>query len=213
MNRSHGSGRPAGASSRGRDRPRHRDRRDSVFQQPTASSKSATKSSASDIAAALQKPATITFWAWAPQAKDIVTAFEKQYPNVKVNLVNAGTGNDEYTKLQNAIKAGSGAPDVAQIEYYALPQFALTGSLADLATTASASLKSDFAQPRSGTPCTRAAARTALPQDSGPMALFYNKEVFDKYGLDRTDDLGRVRRRREEAARREPEGLHHQRLR
>ena len=41
-------------------------------------------------------------------------------------LVNAGTGNDEYTKLQNAIKAGSGAPDVAQIEYYALPQFALS---------------------------------------------------------------------------------------
>ena len=44
---------------------------------------------------------------------------------VKVNLVNAGTGTTEYTKLQNAIKAGSGAPDIAQIEYYAVPQFAL----------------------------------------------------------------------------------------
>jgi hypothetical protein len=36
-----------------------------------------------------------------------------------------GTGNNQYTALQNAIAAGKGVPDVAQIEYYALPQFAL----------------------------------------------------------------------------------------
>jgi len=48
----------------------------------------------------------------APQAKDVVTAFKEQYPNVTVNLVNAGTANDEYTKLQNAVKADSGTPDV-----------------------------------------------------------------------------------------------------
>jgi multiple sugar transport system substrate-binding protein len=88
--------------------------------------------SASSLAAALQQPTTLTWWAWAPQDKDLVTAFEKQYPKVKVNLVNAGTGTTQYTKLQNAIKAGSGAPDIAQIEYYAVPQFALGGSLADL---------------------------------------------------------------------------------
>src|SRR5882724_9027505 len=105
-----------------------------------------TKSTASDIAAALQKKSSITVWAWAPQVKDIVTAFEKQYPNVTVNLVNAGTATDEYTKLQNAVKAGSGAPDVAQIEYYALPQFALSGSLANLADEGLDSLKSDYAQ-------------------------------------------------------------------
>ncbi len=51
---------------------------------------------------------------------------------MKVNLVNAGTGNDQYTALQNAIAAGKGVPDVAQIEYYALPQFALAKSLADI---------------------------------------------------------------------------------
>src|SRR6266704_845162 len=99
---------------------------------------------ASSIAAALQQPATLTFWAWAPQSKDIVAAFEKKYPKVKVNLVNAGTAADEYTKLDNAIKAGSGAPDVAQIEYYALPQFALEGSLADLGDYGMDTLNSDY---------------------------------------------------------------------
>src|SRR5450756_3035635 len=67
----------------------------------------AATSSATSLAAALQQPTTLTVWAWAPQTKQIVAAFEKQYPKITVNLVNAGTGSDEYTKLENAIKAGS----------------------------------------------------------------------------------------------------------
>src|SRR4051794_5916555 len=78
------------------------------------------------VDAALKQGGEITYWTWTPQAEEQVAAFQKENPNVKVNLVNAGTGNDHYTKLQNAIKAGSGAPDVAQVEYQALPQFALT---------------------------------------------------------------------------------------
>ncbi len=131
---------------------------------------------------ALQKGGTITYWSWTPSAQAQVAAFEKAYPNVKVNYVNAGTGNDQYTKLQNTIKAGSGAPDVAQIEYQALPQFALPGSLVDLRQYGFDQFQSAY------TPSTWAAVHAAdglfgLPQDSGPMALFYNKEVFDKYGL------------------------------
>ncbi len=99
---------------------------------PAASSAPASGSASASSSSALSQPATLTWWAWAPQDKQLVTAFEKVYPNIKVNLVNAGTGTAEYTKLQNAIKAGSGVPDIAQVEYYALPQFALGGSLADL---------------------------------------------------------------------------------
>ena len=42
------------------------------------------------------------------RAEAQVAAFEEAYPNVDVELVNAGTDNEQYTKLQNAIKAGSG---------------------------------------------------------------------------------------------------------
>ena len=138
--------------------------------------------SASSLAAALQTPATLTWWAWAPQDKQLVTAFEKLYPKVKVNLVNAGTGTTEYTKLQNAIKAGSGVPDIAQVEYYALPQFALGGSLANLGSDG---LGSDQSQFSSGVwdSVNSGGELVGLPQDTGPMALFYNKTIFDKYGL------------------------------
>jgi multiple sugar transport system substrate-binding protein len=145
-------------------------------------SAAAPADSAAAIAAALQKPTTLTLWAWAPQSKDIVAAFEKKYPKVKVNLVNAGTSTTEYTKLQNAIKAGSGAPDIAQIEYYALPQFALSGSLADLSSVGLDSVKSQFSSAVWDSVDINGKL-VALPQDTGPMALFYNATVFAKYHL------------------------------
>jgi multiple sugar transport system substrate-binding protein len=151
---------------------------------PAASGSSAPSgsASASSLAAALQQPTTLTWWAWAPQDKDLVAAFEKQYPKVKVNLVNAGTGTTEYTKLQNAIKAGSGGPDIAQIEYYALPQFALGGSLADLSSDGLSSDQSQFSTAVWDSVSVNGKL-VGLPQDTGPMALFYNKTIFDKYHL------------------------------
>jgi multiple sugar transport system substrate-binding protein len=144
---------------------------------------SGDKASPAALDAALKKGGTITYWTWTPSAEAQVQAFMDEYKNVKVNLVNAGTGNDHYTKLQNAIKAGSGAPDVAQIEYQALPQYALPGALVDLSQYGLDSLESDY------TPSTWRAVHVGdglygLPQDSGPMAMFYNKEVFDTYKID-----------------------------
>ena len=142
----------------------------------------ATSGGATTIAQALQQPTTLTFWAWAPQSKDIVAAFEKQYPKVKVNLVNAGTATTEYAKLENAIKAGSGVPDVAQIEYYALPQFALPGSLADLSQLGLGSVQGQVSTAVWDS-VDIGGKLVGLPQDTGPMALFYNEKVFAKYKL------------------------------
>ncbi|QYF73694.1 ABC transporter substrate-binding protein [Cryobacterium sp. PAMC25264] len=144
---------------------------------------SAETGTADDIAAALKEKSTITVWAWAPAVEDIAKAFEKENPNVTVKVVNAGTGNDQYIKLQNAIKAGSGAPDVAQIEYYALPQFALSDALADLTDFGFDQYASEYTDSTWGS-VNLGDGIYALPQDSGPMAMFYNKAVFDQYGIE-----------------------------
>lgn len=135
-----------------------------------------------DVQAALTNGGELTVWAWEPTLKQVLVKFQQAYPKVKINLVNAGTGNDQYTALQNAIAAGSGIPDVAQLEYYALPQFALAKSVTDLNGFAAESLKDKY------TPGPWASVHSGkgvygLPMDSGPMALFYNKEVFDKHGI------------------------------
>ncbi len=138
--------------------------------------------SADDIEKALEAGGEITYWSWTPSAEAQVKAFEAKYPKVKVNYVNAGTNTEEYTKLQNAIKAGSGAPDVVQIEYYAFPQFALSDSLLDLSSYGFADLKGDYATGPWGS-VNFDGKLYGLPQDSGPMALFYNKSVFDQFGI------------------------------
>lgn len=148
----------------------------------SGSGPAAVTGNADAVDAALQTGGTITYWSWTPSAQDQVAAFEKEYPKVKVNYVNAGTNKDEYTKLQNSIKAGSGAPDVAQIEYQALPQFALTDSLVNLDQYGFAAFEKDYTA-STWSSVTLNNGLYGLPQDSAPMALFYNKEVFDAHGI------------------------------
>ncbi|MEV5663134.1 ABC transporter substrate-binding protein [Streptomyces flaveolus] len=137
-----------------------------------------------DVQAALKKGGTITVWAWEPTLKQVAAGFEKEHPGVKVNLVNAGTNNDQYTALQNAISAKKGVPDVAQIEYYAMGQFALTDQLTDLKGFGAEKLAARYSPgPWNGVKAGGDGVY-ALPMDSGPMALFYNKKVFDTYGIE-----------------------------
>lgn len=126
----------------------------------------------------------ITVWAWEPTLSEVVPAFEAANPDIKVDLQNVGGAGDTYTKLDNAIAAGSGAPDVAQIEYYAVGQYAIPGRLADLTELGAADLAENFT---TGTWNAVTLADSGkiygLPVDSGPMALFYNEEVFTEAGI------------------------------
>ncbi|MCF2533607.1 extracellular solute-binding protein [Yinghuangia soli] len=134
------------------------------------------------VQAALDQPAEITFWTWVPHIDKTVARFQAKYPKVKVNVVNVGQSQDQYTKLTNALKAGDGAPDVAQIEYSALPQFALTKSLVDLAGYGVGDLKDQFA-PSAWSQVNVAGGIYGVPQDTGPMVMYYRKDIFAKAGV------------------------------
>ncbi|MFI6208090.1 ABC transporter substrate-binding protein [Streptomyces sp. NPDC051041] len=147
------------------------------------SGSSPKKVSEADVRAALEKGGTITVWAWEPTLKQVAADFEKEHPGVEVNLVNAGTHNDQYKALQNAISAKKGVPDVAQIEYYALGQYALTEQLTDLRGFGAGKLAGRFSPGPWNSVKAGGEGVYGLPMDSGPMALFYNKKVFDKYRI------------------------------
>ncbi|MEU4360293.1 extracellular solute-binding protein [Promicromonospora sp. NPDC023987] len=122
-------------------------------------------------------------WAWEPTLAQVVEDFEAEYPNVDVELANVGTGNDHYVALQNAISAGSGVPDIAQVEYHALPQFTIADSLADLTPYGASDLGRTFSPGTWDAVTGGTDAVFALPMDSGPMALFYNEQVFTEAGV------------------------------
>ncbi len=136
--------------------------------------------SAEDVRAALEEGGEITVWAWEPTLEQVVADFEAAYPGVTVDLVNVGTGDEQYTALQNALSAGSGLPDVAQVEYYALGQFTIAGNLLDLAPLGAAGLEGSYTPGPWNAVSDGEGAVHALPMDSGPIALFYNRDVFEE---------------------------------
>ncbi|MBM6700037.1 extracellular solute-binding protein [Bifidobacterium pullorum subsp. saeculare] len=127
----------------------------------------------------------ILVWSWDSTLPRTVEGFEKENPDIKVKVTNAGTNKDEYNALNNAIEGGSGAPDIAQIEYYALPEYQIRDYVMDLSEFG-ADKFSDFYTPGTWSSVNLNGGVYALPMDSGPMAWFYNKDVFDKAGVDPT---------------------------
>jgi multiple sugar transport system substrate-binding protein len=138
--------------------------------------------SAADVEAALDKGGSITVWSWEPTLKTVAADFHKKYPKVKVDLVGERSGDKHYTALSNAISAGKGVPDVAQLEYFSMGQYALTKGLTDLSGFGAGKLAAKYT-PGPWNAVTEGDKVYGLPMDSGPMALFYNKKVFDKYKI------------------------------
>ncbi|WP_406192605.1 sugar ABC transporter substrate-binding protein [Kitasatospora sp. NBC_01560] len=149
----------------------------------TACGSDAAPAVSADPSAALDTETTLTFWTWAPNIDKTVALFEKKYPKIKVNVVNAGQSAAEYTKLQTAVKAGSGGPDVAQVEYFALPELALSKRLVNLKDYGAAALEPKFAA-SAWSQVSMADGVYAVPQDSGPLAMFYNKKVLDELKIE-----------------------------
>ncbi|MFB9994589.1 ABC transporter substrate-binding protein [Deinococcus oregonensis] len=126
---------------------------------------------------------TLEVWSWVPGLDKTVAAFEKAYPNIDVKVTNLGGGPQTYTKLLTTLKAGTGAPDVAQVEYGFVPSFVDTGGLADLSTLGANNYKKYFVPWTWGQVSPDGKAVFAIPQDTGPFAMVYRNDVLKKYGI------------------------------
>jgi len=135
-----------------------------------------------EIDEAMSTPTTLTFWTWLPDAQKEVDLFEAAYPDIDVELVNAGQGLDQYTKLRTAIRAGEGAPDVVQIEYQYLPSFTLGGDLLDLGPYGAAELEGTYPD-WVWQQITQGEGVYGIPQDIGPMGSLYRQDILDEVGI------------------------------
>ncbi|NRG40547.1 extracellular solute-binding protein [Rathayibacter sp. VKM Ac-2804] len=132
--------------------------------------------------AAAPRDDSLLVWSWDDQLPEVAELYEEEHPGVEIEVVDVGTGDEQYTALQNVIAAGSGSPDVAFLDATALPQFALSGALADLGPLGADALSDEFA------PGPWAASQLdgtvyGLPWASGPMVLFYNRALFERLGV------------------------------
>jgi multiple sugar transport system substrate-binding protein len=124
----------------------------------------------------------IMFWAWVPGMSRAVTEFNKTHPSICVTLEDPGAGGAEYTLLNNAMKAGSGAPDVAEMEFDELPSFIIQKYVVNLVPYGANNYKSDFA-PWAWSQVSQGGAVYAMPSDFGPMAFYYDQQTLAKYKI------------------------------
>ncbi|MGW0802615.1 ABC transporter substrate-binding protein [Nonomuraea sp. NPDC002799] len=128
---------------------------------------------------------TLSFATWIPGIADVVKLWNAKNPNIQVKVESVpGGANGTYQNFSNAIQAKN-TPDLGQIEYYALPSFRVQGGLRDIAGCSGVSAaKADF----SGALWEQVALGEsksvyAIPHDTGPMGLYYRKDLFKKAGI------------------------------
>ena len=124
----------------------------------------------------------VLFWAWVPGMGRAVTEFNKTHPNICVTQEDVGAGNPEYVAITNALKAGSGAPDVAEVEFDELPSFEVTHNVVNLVPYGANKYKSNFV-PWAWKEVSQGSAVYAMPGDAGPMAFYYNSKLLAKYHI------------------------------
>jgi multiple sugar transport system substrate-binding protein len=124
---------------------------------------------------------TLTFWTWVPDISKVVAIWNKAHPDIQVQVQTQASGDPELTKLLTAAKAGD-PPDVAQVEYQALPTLVSSNYLANISPYA-ASLQSDYPAGIWDQVTLGSSDVYGVPQDAAPMAFFYRPALFTKYKL------------------------------
>jgi multiple sugar transport system substrate-binding protein len=125
----------------------------------------------------------ITVWSWSTNASDIADLFMEEHPDIKVDLVNPGDAATTTERLQTAFQAGSGAPDVAMIEYPQIAQNAMSGYIVPLTDFGIDEIAGDFADSIMAQ-LTIGGEVYGTPIDGSPMALFYRTDLFEQAGIE-----------------------------
>lgn len=125
---------------------------------------------------------TLTFWSWVPGIDKPVALWNSQNPDVQIRLQKVSpAGGAQYAKMHAALKAGN-PPDLAQVEYQVIPEFLLDKGLVDLSKYGVGKYKHLFVDWQ-WQQSVFGSGVYAVPQASGPMGLFYRRDLFDRWGI------------------------------
>lgn len=112
----------------------------------------------------------------------IIQNFEDQNPNIIAQLEPV-SGRDYYARLLTQL-AANGAPDIMQIGDDAVPSFVEKGAFIPLSETMTAKgFDPTIYLPGLLEPGQINGVQYLLPKDYSPLAVYYNKTIFDKAGI------------------------------
>ncbi|MFF4353886.1 ABC transporter substrate-binding protein [Streptomyces sp. NPDC001530] len=126
-------------------------------------------------------PVTIEWWGWAPGYDKAAAAWNAAHPDITVKFTQTESGaKGGYQKMLSAVKAGN-APCLAQVGAETLPSFLVEGAVEDITPYVKDSA-AKF-QPSALKSVTFGGKQVAVPVDSGPMGLFYRKDIFARHKI------------------------------
>ena len=140
-----------------------------------------------DVNAALTSDTDITlnYWTWRTDIEQpLIDAFQKKYPHIKVNVTSTGAASDHYTKFQNVVKSGKDIPDVVQLEYDYLPQYAVTGALLNFSDPSIEKEMGGLYNDAAWSSSHVSDGLYGTPFDQGPEIMFVRHDVLDQYGIE-----------------------------
>ncbi|MDK4724881.1 extracellular solute-binding protein [Rhizobium phaseoli] len=138
---------------------------------------------------AFAEPANLTIWSWnvaASALKSTLPGFNKQFPDIKVTVEDLGNSQVFDKTLAACAAGGEGLPDIVSIENFEAEIFwsrfpDCFANLKELGYTADIQAKfPDFKR----TELEVGDVAYAMPWDSGPVAVFYRRDLYQKAGVD-----------------------------
>ncbi|MBY4632109.1 ABC transporter substrate-binding protein [Rhizobium croatiense] len=138
---------------------------------------------------AFAEPANLTIWSWnvaASALKSTLPGFNKEFPDIKVTVEDLGNSQVFDKTLAACAAGGEGLPDIVSIENFEAEIFwsrfpDCFANLKELGYTADIQAKfPDFKR----TELEVGDVAYAMPWDSGPVAVFYRRDLYEKAGVD-----------------------------
>ncbi|MBB3648979.1 lactose/L-arabinose transport system substrate-binding protein [Rhizobium sp. BK619] len=138
---------------------------------------------------AFAESANLTIWSWnvaASALKSTLPGFNKQFPDIKITVEDLGNSQVFDKTLAACAAGGDGLPDIVSIENFEAEIFwsrfpDCFANLKELGYTSEIQAKfPDFKR----TELEVGDVAYAMPWDSGPVAVFYRRDMYEKAGVD-----------------------------
>jgi multiple sugar transport system substrate-binding protein len=116
--------------------------------------------------------------------RTLAEAYEKAAPGTDLQIIEASDAKDLITRLSTSI-AGGAPPDLFLINYRAYGQFAAKDAIEPIdeqLRTSNAIRATDF-YPAPMEAFRWAGQQLCMPQNASSLALYYNRDLFQKYGV------------------------------